>query len=37
MTSGKLHRRSKVRRTVKLPCLKLTDLVAQVTEENAYE
>ncbi len=31
------HQRAKIRRTVKLPRLKLEDLVAQVTEENAHE
>jgi hypothetical protein len=36
-TSGKPHQGVKVRRTVKLPRLKLADLVAQVTEENAHE
>ena len=36
-TSGKPHRGVKVRRTVKLPRLKLADLAAQVTEENAHE
>ena len=35
-TSGKLHQHAKVRRTVKLPRLKLADLVAQVTEENTH-
>lgn len=35
--SSKPHRRAKVRRTVKLPRLKLADLVSQVTEENAHE
>ena len=35
-TSGKPHQHAKVRRTMKLPCLKLEDLVAQVTEENAH-
>ena len=31
------YQRSKVRRTVKLPPLKLEDLVAQITEENAHK
>ena len=31
------HQRAKVRRKVKLPRLKLEDLVAQVTEENAHK
>lgn len=31
------HQRSKIHRTVKLPRLKLEDLVAQVTEENAHK
>ena len=35
-TISKPHRCAKVRRTVKLPRLKLADLVAQVTEENAH-
>ena len=35
-TSSKSHQRAKIRRTVKLPRLKLADLVAQVTEENAH-
>ena len=35
--SGNPHQRAKVRRTVKLPRLKLEDLVAQVTEENAHK
>lgn len=30
------HQRSKIRRTVKLPRLKLEDLVSQVTEDNAH-
>ena len=36
-TSGKPHQGVKVRRTVKLPRLKLADLVVQVTEENAHK
>ena len=36
-TSSGSHQRAKIRRTVKLPRLKLEDLVAQVTEENAHE
>ena len=35
-TSGKPHQGVKVSRTVKLPRLKLEDLVAQVTEENTH-
>ncbi len=35
-TDSNLHQRAKTRRTVKLPRLKLEDLVAQVTEENAH-
>lgn len=35
-TNDKHHQRVKIRRTVKLPRLKLEDLVAQVTEENAH-
>lgn len=35
-TNSKPNRRTKTRRTVKLPRLKLADLVAQVTEENAH-
>ena len=31
------HQCTKVRRTVKLPRLKLEDLVTQVTEENAHK
>ena len=34
-TNSKPHQHAKIRRTVKLPRLKLADLVAQVTEENA--
>ena len=36
VTNSKPHQHTKVRRTVKLPRLKLEDLVAQVTEENAH-
>jgi hypothetical protein len=36
-TNSKPHQRTETRRTVKLPRLKLADLVAQVTEENAHE
>ena len=36
-TNSKPNRRAKVRRKVKLPRLKLGDLVAQVTEENTHE
>ena len=36
-TNSKSHQRGKNRRTVKLPRLKLEDLVAQVTEENAHK
>ena len=35
-TSGKPHQHAKVRSTAKLPCLKLADLVTQVTTENAH-
>ncbi len=35
-TNSKSHQHAKVRRTMKLPRLKLEDLVAQVTEENAH-
>ena len=35
-TNSKPHQHAKIRRTVKLPRLKLVDLVAQVTEENAH-
>ena len=35
-TISKPHRRARVRRTVKLPRLKLEDLVAEVTEENTH-
>ena len=35
-TISKPHRRAKVRRTVKLPRLKLEDLVAEVTDENTH-
>ena len=35
-TISKPYQRPKVRRTVKLPRLKLADLVAEVTEENAH-
>ena len=34
--NSKSHRCLKARRTVKLPRQKLTDLVAQVTEENTH-
>ena len=34
--NSKPHQCPKTPRTVKLPCLKLEDLVAQVTEENAH-
>ena len=33
---GNPHQRAKVRRTVKLPRLKLEDLVSQITVENAH-
>ena len=36
VASSSSHQRTKVRRTVKLPRLKLEDLVAQVTEKNAH-
>ena len=36
-TNSKPHQRAETRRTVKLPRLKLADLVAQVTEENAHK
>jgi antitoxin component of MazEF toxin-antitoxin module len=36
-TNTKSHQRAKVRRTMKLPRLKLADLAAQVTEENAHK
>lgn len=36
-TDNNPHQRAKTRRTVKLPRLKLEDLVAQVTEENAHK
>lgn len=35
-TNSKPHQHAKIRRTAKLPRLKLADLVAQVTEENAH-
>ena len=35
-TNSKPHQHAKIRRTAKLPRLKLVDLVAQVTEENAH-
>ena len=35
VTNSTPHQRAKTRRTVKLPRLKLEDLVAQITEENA--
>ena len=31
------HQQAQVRRTVKLPRLKLEDLVSQITEENAHK
>jgi len=34
---GNPHQQTKVRRRVKLPCLKLEDLVSQITEENAHK
>lgn len=34
--NSKPHQHTKIRRTVKLPRLKLVDLVSQVTEENAH-
>ena len=34
VTNSKFHRLAKVRRAIKLPRLKLADLVVQVTEEN---
>ena len=37
VASSSSHQRTKVRRRVKLPHLKLEDLVAQVTEENAHK
>ena len=36
-TNSKPHQHAKVHRTVKLPRLKLADLVVQVTVENAHE
>ena len=36
-TGSGSHQRAKIRRTMKLPRLKLEDLVAQVPEENAHE
>ena len=36
-TNSKSHQHAKVRRSTKLPRLKLADLVAQVTAENAHE
>ncbi len=36
VTKKKGHQRAKSRRTVKLPRLKLAELVSQVTEENAH-
>lgn len=36
-TNSKPHQHAKIRRTVKLPRLKLEDLLAQVTEENTHE
>lgn len=35
-TTKKEHQRAKSRRTVKLPRLRLADLVSEVTEENAH-
>ena len=35
-TNSKPHQCAETRRTVKLPRLKLADLVSQVTEENAH-
>ena len=35
-TSSKPYQRAKIHRKVKLPRLKLADLVAEVTEENAH-
>ncbi len=35
-TNSKPHQHAKIHRTAKLPRLKLVDLVAQVTEENAH-
>ena len=37
VASSSSHQRTKVRRRVKLPRLKLEDLVAQVTEGNAHK
>ena len=37
MASSSSHQRVKARRKVKLPHLKLEDLVAQITEENAHK
>ena len=34
---GNPHQQTKVRRRVKLPRLKLEDLVSQITEENAHK
>ncbi len=34
---GNSHQQTKVRRRVKLPRLKLEDLVSQITEENAHK
>ena len=34
--NGNPHQRAKVLRTVKLPRLKLEDLVSQITEKNAH-
>ena len=36
-TNSKPHQHAKIRRTVKSPRLKLEDLLAQVTEENAHK
>ena len=36
-TNSKPHRHAKVRRTVKLPRLKLENLVVQVSEENTHD
>ncbi len=35
-TKDESYQRSEIRRTVKLPRLKLEDLISQVTEENAH-
>lgn len=36
MASSSSHQRTKVRHKMKLPRLKLEDLISQVTEENAH-